>query len=338
MYLIFTCRNKKCITLDLRQERGREILMELVKQSDVLVENFGVKGKQALGLDYNSLKEINPRIILASLSTFGQTGPYAQRLGFDPIAQAMAGIMYINGFPGEPVRAGVNVADFGSGVYAALGVMLALYHRQRTGQGQEVDVSLLDVAVTYLESIIAEYKVLGEVRPQLGNRNYFCYPYDVFKVKDGYVCFGVAGDGLWRRLLKVLGREDMAQDPRFQGDHRRVKNYHSIYPMLSEWVEGKTAAEVESILNDAGVPCCKVNTIPEVVDNPQVKANEMIVELEQPGIGPVPVTGVPIKLSLTPGKIETRAPLLGEHNEEIYCGLLGYSKEELQQLKQDGII
>lgn len=338
MYLIFTTRNKKSITLNLRSERGQQILKELVKRADVVIENFGVRLKESLGFGYHSLKEINPAIISVSVSAFGQTGPYAQRLGVDHLAQAISGMMSVTGFPGEPVRTGTGVVDFAAGIYAALGTLLALYHRQRTSEGQEVDISLLDVAVSFMESTFAEYKVTGAVRPQLGNRSFFAYPCDIYKAKDGRIFIMILGERIWQRFLNVIGKEEIADNPMFQGDHRRVKNYRFLESLIQEWVEGKTIAEIDSALTAAGIPCSRVNTIPEAFADPQINAREMIVELEHPGLGEVPVTGVPIKLSQTPGKIEKRAPMLGEHNEEIYCALLGYSKEEFHKLKEEGVI
>lgn len=338
MYLIFTARNKKGITLNLRSQKGKEIFRELVKRSDVVIENFGLASKERSHLSYQHLRELNPRIIWVAISAFGQAGPYARRLGFDPIAQAIAGIMYVTGFPGEPVKAGINVADFTAAIYAAYGIMLALYHREKTGMGQEVDVALLDVAVYFMESIFAEHEVLGEVRPQMGNRNNFLYPCDSFEAKDGLVYIATGSDAMWLRFLKLIDREDVAKDPRFTKCHRRVRNWQPIAAMIHEWTANKTVDEVIKLCNEAEIPCGRVNSIPEAIADPQIRAREMIVDVEQPGIGRVPVTGIPVKLSETPGRIETHAPGLGEHNEDIYCALLGYGRDELSKLKEGGVI
>ena len=338
MYVIFTSRNKKGISLNLSSQKGREIFEDLVKHSDVVLENFGLASKEKLKLDYQSLKEVNPAIIWAAVSTYGQTGPYARRPGFDPMAQAVAGIMHLNGFPGEPVKTGVNVADLATPVYAAFGIMLALYHREKTGIGQEVDLALLDVAVTFVESVFAEYEMLGEVRPQMGNRNNFLYPFDAYKAKDGQVYIAVGSNAMWTRLLKLIEREDVVKDPRFTTGYRRMKNWESIAAMIHVWTTDKNVDEVVKLCSEVGVPCCRINDIPAAAADPQIRAREMIVNVEQPGIGKVPLPGVPVKLSETPGSIDTHAPGIGEHNEEIYGGLLGYDQSELSKLKEEGVI
>ncbi len=339
MYLFFTGRNKRGITLHLEKERGREILKELVIRSDVVIENFGPGVNKKLGLDYESLKQIKPDIIAVAVSAYGQYGPYAYRSGFDCVAQAMSGIMWLTGFPGgPPTKAGVNIADFSAGIYAALGAVLALYNRDKTGKGQLVDVSLLDAAVSFMESVFAEYEVLKEVRPQLGNANIFCSPYDAYKAKDGYVYVGVASHSVWIKFLEVMGREELADDPRFRTHRDRSKNRQFFTDWLSNWVASKTADEVVSRFNEVGVPCARVNTIPEVVADSHIRAREMIVEFDHPGVGKVPIVGIPIKLSETPGEIKASAPAIGEHNEEVYCDLLGLSLQELRRFKQEGVI
>ncbi|MFC2058464.1 CaiB/BaiF CoA transferase family protein [Chloroflexota bacterium] len=339
MYLMFTCRNKKCITLNLQSEQGMKVLKDLVKKTDVVLESLGLKVRKKFGLDYESLKAVNPEIIAVSISGFGNNGPYAHRLSFDPVAQAIAGIMNINGYPDiPPLKTGVNMVDFNAGVYAALGTMYALYHRQKTGQGQEVDIALLDVAATFLESMVAEYKVLGQVRQRLGNRAMYIYPCDSFKTKDDYVYIAIGGNALWNRFLKTLDRKDLIDHPDFNSDAKRVAGQEVIAPIINQWLADKTAAQVVDQLIAAGIPCGKVNTIPEAADDPQIKAREMLVDIDHPGIGPVPLTGVPVKMSLTPGQIETPAPNLGEHNEEIYRGLLGYSNEKLSSLADKKVI
>lgn len=338
MYVVFTSRNKKGITLNLQSEKGKEIFRELVKRSDVVIENFGLASKEKMEFDYQHLKKVNPRIIWASVSAYGQTGPYARRIGFDPTAQATAGIMHINGFPGEPVKTGINFADLATPVYAAYAVTLALYHREKTGVGQEIDVALLDVACSFMESVFAEHKLLNEVRPQLGNRNNFLYPFDSYKAKDGmvYICCG--SNAMWFRILKLIDREDLKKDLRFNDGHSRMKNWKIIYDMVNEWTINKTVDEVVKICSKGGVPCSKVNTIPEAAADPQIASREMIVEIDQPGIGKIPVTGIPIKFSETPGSIDTHAPGIGEHNEDIYGGLLGYDSDKINGLKKEKVI
>lgn len=342
IYLTFTCRNKKGITLDLTKQKGKEIVKKLVKQSDVVIENLGPIGNKKLGLDYDSLKKIKPDIIVVAVSGYGQYGPYANRLGFDGIAQAMSGLMWVTGFPGEgkPVRAGVGFVDFATGVYGALGALLALHHRERTGKGQLVDVSLLDAAVSFMEYIFAEYKVENYVHPQLGNAHPFIGPYDAYKAKDGYFFLGIVSNPMWKRFLKFMGREELADDMRFRTDEERGKleSHQFFAEWINNWAAEKTVKEVVEQFNNVGIPCGPVNTIPEAFSDPHIRAREMIVEFDQPGIGKIPLIGFPIKLSETPAEIKTPPPEIGEHNEEIYGGLLGLNSGQLSQLKQEGVI
>ena len=340
-YLMFTSRNKKAITLNLQEQKGKEILKKLVERSDVVIENFGPNVNRRLGLDYESLKKIRPDIIVTSVSGFGQYGPYASRLGLDGIAQAMSGLMWVTGFPqGLPVRTGVSFIDTATGVYGALGTLFALYHREKTGEGQSVDVCLLDTAVSFMESLIAEFKVANKIHPQVGNSHTYVGPYDAYKAKDGYFFVTAGGYAIWRRFLKMMGREELASDQRFQTDANRARpeNRQFFTDLINEWAAGKTVDEVVSQFNEAGVPCGRVNTIPEVAADPHIQAREMLPEVEHPGVGKVPLIGIPIKYSRTPGKIKTVYPMLGEHNKEIYCGLIGYTHQELAQLKKEGVV
>ena len=340
VYGMVLARNKKGITLNTRSEKGREILKELVKRADIVVENYGVEGKKIMGLDYESLSQINPAIILVSISGFGSFGPYAKKLCFDAVAQAMSGAMCYTGFPeNPPTRAAVAYVDLSSAIYGALGAMFALYHREKTGKGQMVDVALLDAAISFVASmgVAAEYKLLNYVRPQIGNCSFYNYN-NTYKAKDGWIFIYTAGNRIWQSLLKVIGREDLAQDSRFKDDMTRWQNRDILDPIISEWVSQYAVKEVFDLLEEARVPCGPVNNISTIVDDPHVRAREMLVDIDFPGLGPVPISGVVPKLSEAPGKIEKRAPLIGEHNEEIYCKLLNLSLEELGQLKQEGII
>lgn len=340
VYGMILARNKKGITLNTRSEKGREILKELVKQADIVVENYGVEGKKIMGLDYELLSQINPAIILVSISGFGSFGPYAKKLCFDAIAQGMSGAMCYTGFPqNPPTRAAVPYVDFSSGIYGALGAMFALYYREKTGKGQMVDVALLDAAISFVAGmgVAAEYKLLNYIRPQIGNSSFYNYN-NTYKAKDGWLFIYTVGNSTWQRFLKVIGREDLGRDPRFKDDMTRWQSRDVLDPIVSEWVSRYTIKEVLDLLEKARVPCGPVNNIANIVDNPHVKAREMIVDIDFPGSGLVPLSGIVPKLSRTPGKIERRAPLIGEDNEEIYCKLLNLSLEELGQLKQEGVV
>jgi len=341
-YLSFTCRNKKGITLNLGEQKGKEIFQKLVKQSDVVIESFGPVANKKLGINYQSLKHIKNDIIAVSISAFGQDGPYANRLGFDSIAQAMSGLMWVTGFPEEnkPVRLGVSFTDIAAGVYGALGTLCALRYRDKTGKGQLVDISLLDSAVSFTESIWGEFKIAKQIRPKVGNANILAAPYDTFKTKDGWVAVGTGTSRQWKSLCKVTGREDLTEDPKFRTikDRCQLESIRFFSEWLGGWIAEKTVNEVVERLNDAGIPCGPVNTIPEAFSDPQIRARKMIVEFDRPGIGKIPVVGIPVKLSETPGEIKTLDPAIGEHNEEIYCNLLGLTPEQILQLKEEGVI
>ena len=342
LYLSFTCRNKKGITLDLRKEKGKEIFNKLVKQSDVVVESLGSVGNKKLEVDYKSLKQIKSDIIVVSVSGFGQDGPYAKRLCFDAIAQAMSGLMWVTGFPEEdrPERFGVSYVDYTTGVYGALGTLLALRYRDKTGKGQLVDLSLLDTAVSFTESIWGEFKIAKQIRPKVGNANVLTAPYDAFKAKDGWVFIGIVTPKQWDSLCKITGRENLSDDHRFKTmkDRCKLGNLQFFSEWLSKWVADKTVDELVEQLNDAGIPCGPVNTIPQAFSDPQIRARKMIVELDRPGIGKIPLVRTPVKLSETPGEIKTLDPAIGEHNEEVYGNLLGLTPEQILQLKKESII
>jgi len=324
-YLMFTSRNKKGITLNLRKQKGKELLEEMVRRSDVVIENFGPEVNKRLGLDYESLKQIKPDIILVSVSAFGQYGSYSNRGGFDGVALALSGLMWVSGFPqGSPMKLGVNFVDTATGIYGALGTLYALYHREKTGEGQSVDVSLLDSAVSFMESIVAEYETVNEIRPQVGNSHTYTGPYDAYKAKDGYFFLGVVGNTVWKRFLKMMDREELTSDPRFQSDYDRARpeSRQFFTDWFNKWTAEQTVDEVVKQFNA----------------DPHIRAREMLVEVEHPEVGKVPLIGIPIKLSKTPGRIKNTAPMLGEHNTAIYCDWLGHTHQELTQLKEEGII
>ena len=333
-------RNKKGITLNLQTARGLEILEALVKLSDIVIHNFSPGSQEAAILDYETMKRFKPGIILVALSAFGGYGPYKERSAFDPVIQAMSGAMSFTGFPSNPpTRAAVQYVDFCTGIYAALGAMFALYHRDRTGEGQIVDVSLFDAAVSTVAgyAVAAEYKVSGVVREQRGNHSFHAYS-DAVRTKDGWVFLTILGNSMFRRLLRLLCREDMMEDSRVADDAARAQNSRLITDLISDWISGRTVAEVVQVMEENHIPCGPVNSVMQMVNDPQVKAREMIIDLDYPEIGKVPVHGVVPKLSETPGTVEKRAPTVGEHNEELYSGLLGFSSKELVKLKEHNVI
>ncbi len=340
VYEMITPRNKKSITLDFTSQNGRGVLDELVKLSSIVISGFTPKGNQLFGLNYERLKEVNPEIILVAISGYGQDGPYADRPCFDAIAQAESGAMSYSGFPGNPpTRSAVPFADFSTAILGAYGAILALFHKERTGEGQLVDVSLLDSAFTFVAGmgVLAEYTLMNHVRPQVGNHSYYNFT-DAFKAKDGWIMISVIGNKIWQRFTELLDRKDLQGDERFNDDLNRFQNRHQLCPIVSDWVAGYTVNELIQLLEEKRVPCGRINSVRNLENNPQIRAREMYINMHYPGVGNVPIPGIPVKLSKTPGIIENNAPNLGEHNIEIYSHLLGYNQEEVDSLKNEGLI
>ncbi|MBI4295741.1 MAG: CoA transferase [Chloroflexi bacterium] len=332
-------RNKKGVTLNLQTEAGKQLLQELVKLSDVLVTNMTPRAVRSLGIGYDSLRKVNPRLVYASLTGYGQYGPYAERPAFDPVCQAIVGHMYITGFKdSRPTKSGSSLCDYGSGLYCVIGILLALHQRDKTGKGQEIDVSLLDTGVSFMEAVFAQYKVSREIQAQMGNARPFSAPTDSFRCRDGWVYMAVSTNRLWKRFTELIGRKDIVDDPRFATGEMRRRNRDYVNSLAEGWLADKTRDEAVSLLAEAGIPAGPVNTVTEAIVDPQIQARGMIVEIEQPGIGMVPVSGIVVKMSETPGEIATPAPGLGQHNREIYQGLLGISEAKLAELRENGVI
>ncbi len=330
-------RNKKGITLNLRSEKGKEIFRKLVRISDVVLENFPSGIKEDLGLDYETLSKVNPRIICASVTGFGRRGPYSRKVAFDPVAQAMSGIMSYNGFPDNPpTRASFPAIDVCAALYTTIGIVLALYHREKTGEGQEVDISLLDTAVAFVANhgAPAAHILFGEERGRLGNYSWYNFS-NLVRTKDGWIYLSGVSDPIFKRLLKVIGKEELIDE--LKGDMNRFEKREMINEMIEEWSKNKTTEEALRELEASRIPCGKFNTIPEMMKDPQVMGRDMLVYVEYDA-GKVPISGNPVKLSKTPPEVKRRAPRVGENNREIYCGLLGMKEEELDELKREGII
>ncbi|MGC1402673.1 MAG: CoA transferase [Thermodesulfobacteriota bacterium] len=333
-------RNKKNITLNLNTDTGRIILGELVKKADILVHNSPKGSKEAQVLGYDKLCGINPALIVVAISGFGQEGPFAERPCFDAIAQAMCGSMSFTGYPGTPpLRAALSYIDFNTAARAALGALMAYHERQISGRGQLVDIALFDVAFSIMGTMgcPSEILLLGEERKQVGNGGFYAYCCSG-RATDGYVMINVVGNSMWRRLCRVIGREDLVEDPRFLDNLQRYRNYEAIDLILNDWLAGKTVDEAIKFLDEAGIPCGPVNSIPEALKVPQVAARQMLVELEYPETGKIPMPGVDIKLSRTPGQVAKRASLLGEDNEAVYRDLLGYKPADLLKFRVEQII
>ena len=336
-------RNKKCVTLDLRTERGQELLLELVRVAEVLTENFRPGTLERWGLGYERLSEINRGLVLARISGYGQTGPYAGRAGFASVAEAMGGLRHINGFPGEaPPRTGVSLGDSLAAMFAVQGILAALYHRDVLGggRGQVVDVSLMEASFAMLESTVPEYDRLGIVREPAGTNLAGIAPSNIFKSRDDlWMVIAANNDNLFRRLCDAMGRPELAGDTRFATHAARGENQEEIEGIVADWARERDAAEIDRVLNEAGVVCGPIYTVAEIFRDPQYASREMLVEHVDPEFGPYIGPGIVPKFSRTPGEVRWSGTWEeGSHNEEIYCGLLGLTDSELRDLREDGVV
>ena len=338
-------RNKKSITLDIRKSKGQEILKSLVNVSDVLVESFrpGTMEKWGLGLD--QLHEINPGLIMIRATGFGQSGPYKDRGGYDRVGAAMGGMTYLTGFPDSPpVRVGLNICDQITGLFNALGALLALYHRDRRSdgkgnKGQSVDISLYESIFRLLESVVADYDKLGLIRERVGNANEIVAPAENFETKDGkWVVFVVTSNKLFHRFLVTIGHAELIDDLRFKSNPQRVKNRDALHRLSVDWFKNKTFSEINEIFLKEGLPFGPVYNIKDIFEDPHYRARHNIIQVDDPIIGPVKMQNVTPRLSLTPGRVVTSGPELGQHNTEIYGKLLGLTGEDLDAFKKEGII
>ena len=339
-YFLCLNRNKKSITLNLKNEKGREILYKLVQKCDVFLENFKPGVTKRLGVDYETICKINPRIIYCSITGFGQSGPYRDYPAYDIVIQGMGGLMGITGEPDRPpVRIGVAITDIGAGMYAAIAILSALIAREKTRKGQWIDVSLLDSTVSWMTYMAANYFATGIVPKRMGSAHPNIVPYQCFKARDGkYLTVAVGNDRIWKNFCEALGLENLVENPKFATNPKRVENRDKLIPILEKAFLSKTRDEWIEILLKKGVPCGPVYTMDEVFRDPQVLHRKMLVEIEHPKVGKIKQIGIPMKFSETPGEIKVPPPLLGQHTEEILKNLLGYSEEEINQLRSEEVI
>jgi formyl-CoA transferase/CoA:oxalate CoA-transferase len=339
-YFLCVNRNKKSLTLNLTKQKGKEILYKLVRKCDVLLENFSPGVAERLGVDYRTICSLNPRIVYCSISGFGQTGPYKERPAYDIIVQGMGGLMGITGELGRPpVRIGVAITDIGAGMYAAIAILAALMARERTRKGQWIDVSLLDSTVSWLTYMAANYFANGEVPEKMGSAHPNIVPYQCFEARDGkYLTLAVGNDALWRDFCKALDLPRIVEDPKFVTNPERVKNRHELIAILVQIFSTKPRDEWTEILLKAGVPCGPVYTLDEIFLDPQILHRKMLSEMQHPKAGKIKQMGIPMKFSETPGEIGPPPPLLSQHTKEILKSLAGCSNEEIDQLKEEGVI
>lgn len=336
VYYMSLNRGKRSITLNMKSEEGKQILKDLVKQADVLVENFRGGTMDKLGLGYDVLKEINPRLIYSACTGFGMTGPYKHDPAYDVIVQGMGGIMSITGPEGgEPTKVGASIGDITAGIFSAVGIMIALYNREKTGKGQLVDVSMLDCQVAILENAIARYMNAGVSPKPIGNRHASITPFQSLKTKDGYVIVAVGNDTLWQKFCGLIERPDLAADPRFTTNPLRTENVKVLGEELNKTFQTKTMDEWLHILKEGGVPVGPINDVERVIKDPGVIAREMIVTTHHPIAGDVEMAGVPIKLSETPGSVDAPAPTLGQHTREVLKEKLNMDDALIDQLYAD---
>ncbi len=336
-------RNKKCVTLNLRTERGQKLLLDLVDRCDVLTENFRPGTLERWNLAPEQLWESNPGLVIARISGYGQTGPYAPRAGFASVSEAMGGVRYINGFPGEPPpRMHISLGDSLAGMYAAQGILAALYKRDALGfeKGQVIDVSLLEASFSLLESTVPEYDRLGIVRGPGGTGLKGVAPSNIFKSSDDkWIVIAANADGVFRRLCEAMGQPELADDARFSTHLARGDHQEQIEAIVAEWAGARDAGEIDRVLNEAGVICGPIYTIADIFEDEHYRARDMLLEHHDPEFGPYLGPGLVPKFSETPSELRWSATWdEGSHNADIYCGLLGLSRSDLADLKADGVI
>jgi crotonobetainyl-CoA:carnitine CoA-transferase CaiB-like acyl-CoA transferase len=337
-YFACTNRGKKSVTVDLARPEGQAIIRRLAERSDILLENFKVGSLSRLGLGWEDLSALNPRLVYCSITGFGLSGPYKDRPGYDFVMQAMGGLMSVTGEPdGEPMKAGVAITDIFTGMYAATAVLAALAHRERTGEGQRVDLALLDVQVATLANLAESYLVTGRAPDRHGNAHASIVPYQAFATRDGYLVVAVGNDGQFARLCEVAARPDLAADPRFATNPARVENRETLVPILQALLAGRPTQDWVDALEAAGVPCGPINDLGQVFADPHVQSRGLRVEVPHPLAGKVPVVASPMRLSRTPVRHGT-PPLLGEHTREVLVDILGMEDVEIEALRREKVI
>jgi len=332
-------RGKQSLCIDMGNPRGQALIRDLVKHSDVLIENFKVGGLARYGLDYDSLKAINPKLVYCSITGFGQTGPYAARAGYDFMIQAMGGMMSVTGeADGQPMKIGVALADVLTGLYAANAIQAALIHQRETGQGQYIDMALLDVQVATLANQAMNYLATGNSPRRLGNAHPNIVPYQAFRTADGYIILAVGNDAQFERFCELAGVPELAADERFRKNSDRVGHREALVPQISAIMQSKTSADWLEQLNARGIPCGPINDLEQVFADPQVQHRGLQLELEQPVAGKVASVANPIRLSQTPIEYDQAPPLLGQHTDAVLQRILGLDADAIADLRANAIV
>lgn len=338
-YYLTANRNKRSVTLNLKNETGKKMFLQLVKKADVVLENFKAGTMEKLGLSYDELKRENPKIIMCSLTGYGQTGPFKQEPGFDPVIQAIGGLMDVTGHPdGEPTRVGLPVVDMMSSLYVAISILSAVRSRDKDGEGQYIDLSLLDVQVSSLANVASSYLMKGYVTERAGNNHNNIVPYQVFACKDRPLMVACGNDQQFSKFCQVLGKPEWTNDPKYRTNADRIEHRDELTEGIQQIMLEKTADEWFNDLSDQGVPSGPVNNVKEVFDHPQVKARKMVEEVAHPTLGTVKLVRNPILFSKTPVTIRKHPPLLGEHTESFFTDELGLSADEINRLREEGVI
>ncbi len=341
-YFISVNRNKKSIAVDVTRPEGRAIVLDLVRKSDVFVENYRPGTAEKLGLDYMSLRKVKPDIIYVSITGFGHnTAPgYNMLPGYDIIAQAYGGLMDITGYPETPpTRVGASIADIISGLYAAIGILAAIRRRDLTGEGCMIDVSMVDVVLSVLENAVVRYTMTGEIPKRIGSRHPSIAPFDVFKALDGWVVIAVGNERLWQKFCEATGMKWLMKDPRFGRNELRVKNYDELKEIITKWTSERSVKEILETLRAKGVPCSPVNNVKDIVNDVNIRHRNMIVSVTQPRAGEVKITNNPLMFSFAGRNYSPKpAPQLGEHTHYVLREILGYSEEFIEELKNKYVV
>ncbi|WP_229509508.1 CaiB/BaiF CoA-transferase family protein [Massilia sp. CCM 8734] len=342
-YFLTANRGKRSVTVDIATPEGQALIRDLAREADVVLENYKVGQLKRYGLDYDSLKEIKPDLVYCSVTGFGQDGPYAHRAGYDFLIQGMGGLMSVTGerddLPGGgPQKAGVALTDLMTGMYATVAVLAALTHRDRTGQGQYIDMALLDTQVAMLANVGSNYLNSGKAPKRWGNAHANIVPYQTFACADGHLIVATGNDGQYRKFVEAGGRDDLALDARFATNPLRVQHRDVLVPLLAQMVKTRTRDEWIAQLEAVGVPCGPINDVGEVFENEQVKARGVAIEMDHPAAGKVKLVRSPMKMSLTPAQADLPPPMLGQHTDEVLRDLLGRSEEEIAALRAKGAI